>query len=326
MPQPSWRVLSPASVAAQALPEPLRRWREFPSASGHEKVILIFFLGIALAGQFRPLALNQRLNLMLVPILLAALRVAEVYLGRPWSRVGREWASLSLILPAYWSQEYFYHGHSAILQNLWVGWDRTLLYQFGFKAIVEACGSAIPAALETTYLLLYTIPPICLGLIQYFGTRADRNRFLRIFFLGTFTTYAILPLFAVESPRIVFPGADLPAFAGFARQINVWLLDHMDITTSVFPSGHVAVAFSCAFGMLAALPRRKPFWLAAFAVATTVFAATIYGRYHYAVDGTASIAIATAAWLAARFMDYRADLDAASTVATTDMPGNNGRA
>src|SRR5256885_8462475 len=32
---------------------------------------------------------------------------------------------------------------------------------------------------------------------------------------------------------------------------------HADIRTSVFPSGHVAAAFSAAFGMFTALPERK---------------------------------------------------------------------
>jgi hypothetical protein len=39
-------------------------------------------------------------------------------------------------------------------------------------------------------------------------------------------------------------------------------------------------------------------WGAAFAVAFLVYLATVYGRYHYAVDGLASMVIATAAWLA----------------------------
>jgi membrane-associated phospholipid phosphatase len=40
------------------------------------------------------------------------------------------------------------------------------------------------------------------------------------------------------------------------------------------------------------LPRQRVLWLAAFGVATLVYVATIYGRYHYAVDGLASIVVA----------------------------------
>jgi membrane-associated phospholipid phosphatase len=80
------------------------------------------------------------------------------------------------------------------------------------------------------------------------------------------------------------------------RWLNVWILDHADIHTSVFPSGHVAVAWSAAFGLMTALPERKPAGAIMAGLATLVAAATIYGRYHYAVDAVASIAVSVAAW------------------------------
>jgi membrane-associated phospholipid phosphatase len=96
---------------------------------------------------------------------------------------------------------------------------------------------------------------------------------------------------------LAFPNQDLPHAASLWRHINVWLLDHCDISTSVFPSGHVAVAFSSAFGLLRAIPERRWVWLSFLAAAVVVFTATIYGRYHYAADGIASIAISVVAWL-----------------------------
>jgi membrane-associated phospholipid phosphatase len=74
------------------------------------------------------------------------------------------------------------------------------------------------------------------------------------------------------------------------------VLDHLDISTGVFPSGHVAVAFSSAFALLSVLRQRRWIWCSAFIIATMVYVATIYGRYHYAVDGLASIVIAFVAW------------------------------
>ena len=75
------------------------------------------------------------------------------------------------------------------------------------------------------------------------------------------------------------------------RSLNVWVLDHRDMPTSVFPSGHVAVGFSTAFGTYRAVRTRPAIRGAAFAFATLVFIATIYCRYHYAVDGLASIGV-----------------------------------
>ena len=93
----------------------------------------------------------------------------------------------------------------------------------------------------------------------------------------------------VHGPHAAYPLLDLPNISGAGRTVNVWVLDHMDIPTSVFPSGHVAVAFSCAFGMFRAARRHQAIWAGVFAAATVVYAATIYCRYHYAVDGLASI-------------------------------------
>ena len=70
-----------------------------------------------------------------------------------------------------------------------------------------------------------------------------------------------------------------------------------------FPSGHVAVAFSSGFGLLRAMPRKRWWWSAIFATATMVYIATVYGRYHYAADGIASIGISTAAWWVSGVID-----------------------
>ena len=118
------------------------------------------------------------------------------------------------------------------------------------------------------------------------------------FALGTLLAYALLPYFPVESPRIVFAGQDLPNVGTIWHTVNVWILDRLDISTSVFPSGHVAVAFSSAFGMKRALPERPEFFIGFLFAAVLVFLATIYGRYHYAADGVASIVISLATWFA----------------------------
>jgi membrane-associated phospholipid phosphatase len=183
-----------------------------------------------------------------------------------------------------------------------------LLYDFGMKAGVEGLGSTIPFVLELAYLLLYAFPPAALLTLNLIQQRSRIGRYLFVLFLGTFTAYLLLPVWPVSSPRLAYPGVDLPLFEGFPRNINVWVLDHLDILTSVFPSGHVAVAMSNAFGLLVAVPSRHKIWGAAFGAAGLVYAATIYGRYHYAMDGLASIGIATAAWRVGAWLDARGKL------------------
>lgn len=262
----------------------------------HERVAMVYFSLLALWSLARPFAAGRRFLLAALPAAIFLICRLESRKSRAWSRVVREWSSLGLILAAYWALEMFSGGRLPDWEDLLIGWDRLLLDTIGLRTAIEAFGGFVPNTLESAYLGLYTLPHIALGLIYLLGERPQTSKFLLVLFLGTFTAYLMIPFFPLASPRMAFPGMDLPAFQSIPRVINEWLLDHMDISTGVFPSGHVAVAFSCAFGLLSVMPGRRKIWLTAFAVASLIYIATIYGRYHYAVDGLSSITIAALAW------------------------------
>jgi membrane-associated phospholipid phosphatase len=208
--------------------------------------------------------------------------------------MGRDWWPLGLILAGYWAMGWFATPPREALQVELVRIDRVLLYNAHLQALIEAAGGFLPAILETVYLLLYAIPPVCLGILYGCGARSQVPRFLLLVFAGTFATYALLPYVPVVAPRLAFPGADLPHYSGISRRFTIWLLDRLDISTSVLPSGHVAVALSSALGMFAALPRRPIFGWCALGLAALVYLATIYCRYHYAVDGLISVVVVCA--------------------------------
>ena len=260
-----------------------------------EWVALAYFVYLAALSLLRQTPFATRIALVMVPLALWYLWRWESAKSRPWSRVLREWSSLGLILLGYWLLEVFSAPASIVVHAQWLSWDRLLL-DGGLRAAIESTGSAIPAILESVYLCLYGIPALALGAIYLCGERRTSHRFLAVLLFGTFAAYALLPWRPVASPRVAIPEHDLPQYIGAARQFNMWLLDHLDISTSVFPSGHVAVAFSAAFGLVIAIPRRRAICTTAFAVASLVYVATIYGRYHYAIDGAVSFGIAAAAW------------------------------
>jgi membrane-associated phospholipid phosphatase len=259
----------------------------------HERITLAFFVYAAGLAVARGIALPQRSALVVLPFALVAAWRVESMMSRDWSRILRQWLSLGLILVAYWSIGCFASDKLGGVQSVLIDWDRVVLTVM--RPAVEALGGVIPFVLELVYLLLYAIPPICLAALYFYRASGRAPVFLRILFLGTLTVYGMLPYIPVSSPYFAFPLVDPPGFTSAVRELNTWLLARLDIDTSVFPSGHVAVAFSTAFGMRAAIPERRWVWLAAFAAAAIVYAATIYGRYHYAVDGLASIGIAWAA-------------------------------
>jgi hypothetical protein len=264
-----------------------------------EIVALAFFTYLAALSWIRHLPLPHRLVLICLPLLFWSLWKWERAATRPWTRVLREYMTLGLILMGYWSLQWFASTSKlGNLQDRWVAWDQLLLRGYGMRAAIESLGGFIPAILETVYLSLYAIPPVFLTILFLTGARKSTHQFLYILMLGTLTVYACLLFIPVESPRIVYPGMDSPNYSSGPRMLNTWLLDHMDISTSVFPSGHVGVAFSTAFGLFSAVRRRRAVWMSGFALAILVFAATIYGRYHYAADGMASIALTSVVCLA----------------------------
>jgi membrane-associated phospholipid phosphatase len=269
-----------------------------------EKVALAYFAYVAVVLSFETVP-NYRYSLaLLIPFLVAAAVALEARYSVPWSRVLRDWAPLGLILLAYREVEWF-AGKPALvdLERIWVGWDHVLLYDAGMRTTLESTGRFIPSLLEVTYLLLYALPAACMGALYWYGQRSRIDRLLTTLLVGTFCVYALLPYFPTNPPRVAFPAEDSMLTGSLWRTINIWLFEHCDISTSVFPSGHVAVAFSSAFGLLRAMPERRWLYFSVFTIAVIVVIATVYCRYHYAVDGLASIGVSVFAWLSTAAMD-----------------------
>lgn len=262
-----------------------------------ERLILLYFSYVTLRGMLLPAALPMTLaGLVIGALSVVALCLVEARHPRRWLTITRHWALMALILPAYWVLETVSGQPLELLQWSWLAWDRYLLDTAGLRLAIESAGTAGPLVLETAYLLLYAIPPVSLGLVYAVAGRESAERYLLVLMLGTLAAYAVIPVVPVISPRIAFPGADLPYSGSVPRTINIWMLDHLDNAVTVFPSGHVAVAFSSAFGLLRVMRNRPAIWAPAFVLATLVYVATVYGRYHYVVDGLMSIVIAAAAW------------------------------
>jgi len=260
-----------------------------------EKIVIAYFLYLALLAMARALPVTRiALAFLAATVVAGAFWTATLH-PKKWLRVLRDWLPLILILVGYWELQWFASDHWVRWQQTWLNWDRQILGAWGLRTAIEAFGPLIPALLEAAYLCVYAIPPFCVAALYVFGKPERVDRLLTTLFLGGFCAYALIPLFPAKSPRLAFPGSDLPNFGSFFRSVNVWILDRYDISTGVFPSGHVAVSLSSAFGLWRALPEKRGLSYFLFVMATMVYLATIYSRYHYAADGLASAAIAVIA-------------------------------
>jgi membrane-associated phospholipid phosphatase len=284
--------LTPSVNIADAEPAPRPR----AAVRRSEWVIVAFLTYAAMAAVILPVAPPVRnlvvlLNLavILAYSLLIHFDSANRLLGLS---IARDWLPLVLMVLAYREMGWFalpHHGHA--LEAHWVIWDRMVL-RGGAKAVIEAFGPILPSVLEIAYTLVYALAPFALAMLYIYGHRDQADRFLFTFAAGVLLCYAQFPLWPSEPPRVVFFGEDFPLYDSVFRRFNWWILGSYGIHTSVFPSAHVAGAFSAAFGMWRAMPRPKWVSRVLLAMALLIAVATVYGRYHYVADSVAGFSVA----------------------------------
>ena len=214
---------------------------------------------------------------------------------RPALAVLRDWLPLAFLLLAYRQMGWMALPHeNRNFENFWIRFDRLILYEFRLKSAIEFFGPVLPNVLELCYLLVYVMPVAAVAVFHAAGARGRLDRACTILLSATLGAYALYPYFPSEPPRTVFPHSDLPLMSAL-RAFNLKILGAYGIHMSVFPSGHAAAAFSCAFAVRELLPGRRRTGAAFLALAILIAVATVYGRYHFAIDTLAGFALALAA-------------------------------
>ncbi len=269
-----------------------------------ELLLTAYFVYTALLAGVRPIAPEVRSLILFCNAALVFwfFLFAWAHEGRGFTILDhvRDWYPLPLILLAYRQMGWLALPHlNRDFENYWVQWDRALFYQFGFKTAMECLGPVIPNLLELAYLLVYAVPVATVVVFYTSGARRRLDDAYSILLFGTLTTYALYPYFPSEPPRAVFPGADLPMDV-FLRQLNLRVVGEYGIHTSVFPSGHSAAAFSAAFAVMKLIPERPWVGRAFLILAVAIALATVYGRYHFAVDTVAGLGMAGLSLLLSR--------------------------
>lgn len=286
--------LSPAREAVRTQAAAVRR---------SEWVVLAFLAYASLLGSIMPVAPEVRDRIVLVNLSLGILY--GVLIRRDSARprlalsVIRDWLPLATVILAYREMGWFALAHPAhAFESRMVVWDRLLLRDGGRQAI-EVLGPLFPSLLELAYAGVYLLPPFAVATLYLLKRRDLVDQFLFVFAVGVLLCYAQFPFWPSEPPRVVFAGVDLPTYDTALRHFNLWMLGNCGIHTSVFPSAHVGGSVAAAFG-LARLRLRKRWPARVVALAAVLIAiATVYGRYHYAADAAAGLAMGFLASLAA---------------------------
>jgi len=203
----------------------------------------------------------------------------------------RDWAPPLVLLGAYRELELFARSRPGRpLENGWQALDRVLLNECHVRGAIEGAGWLLPLYLELTYLLVYGIGFFLMLVVYRARRRAIADRVLFVYLLGALLAYAIIPFFPSAPPRSLFSDSG-PQVMTPLRRLNLMIVNDAGVHTGVFPSAHVSSAFSAAWALLLLVrERRKEAWgMLLYAVSVSV--ATVYGRYHYAVDAAAGFAV-----------------------------------
>jgi membrane-associated phospholipid phosphatase len=263
-----------------------------------ERLLLAYFVYVAALASW----LLPRQQVLKTWALVACVAAAIALLRRAKPLV-RDLMPLAFTLAAYREMNWFTPAvQDHHLERSWILWDRWLLDQHRLRAAIELAGPWIPGLLELCYLLVYAVAPVSIVLLYRSGCSAQAGRLWLAYFAGTLGAYALFPYFPSEPPRTVFSGADLPQVATVFRKLNLLIVGGYGIHSSVFPSAHVSSAFSAAWGLMSAIPQRPWIGRLMAVYAFLVALATVYGRYHYAVDALAGAAMSVLAVIALRLI------------------------
>jgi membrane-associated phospholipid phosphatase len=257
-----------------------------------EWIFVAYFIYVAgIAAAIRPeLTVQAAVLGAVVACMIAAL--ARI----PGTGMARDWLPVIYVLIAYREMNWFTPATRDFhLEHSWIIWDRMLLRDWGLRPAIESLGYGIPAYLELCYALVYAIGPFSIAALYAANRRARADRFLTVYTTGTLLSYALFPFFPSDPPRVVFAGADMPAIGNVFRDFNLFIVGSYGIHSSVFPSAHVSSAFAAAWGLMRFLPERPWVGRGMLIYAFSVTVATVYGRYHYAADALAGVAIGLAA-------------------------------
>jgi membrane-associated phospholipid phosphatase len=283
-----------------------------------EWVVAVFFSWTTVLALVLPISGHMRARTLIANVVVLLLYVWLFRLQRyPLAQITRDWFPQALMILAYKQMGWFAPAtHTNLREHQWIVWDRLLLDRLHGRAIIESLGPILPSLLELSYALVYAVPPITMAVIYATGLRRRTDTLLTIYLLGLFLCYAQFPFWPSEPPRVVFPGEDNPTVHTAMRSFNLWLVGNYGIHTSVFPSAHVSGAVAAAFGIAYLLPQRRRLVLVYFVYSVLVAIATVYGRYHYAVDAAAGFLVGVfgflfGVWLTARADQYRAHAGAA---------------
>ena len=172
--------------------------------------------------------------------------------------------------------------------------DEQWLRRTGVLPAFEGAPMIVREFFELSYLLVYAALPVGAIVLLASGQAAAAARYWTIVLVAEFACYAVLPWVQTRPPMLLEARPPARASDGPLRRLNQAIAARGSIHANTIPSGHAAGAFACALAIGDALPIAGAVFAA---LAVSIAAASVLGRYHYAADAVLGFAVAIVAWL-----------------------------
>jgi hypothetical protein len=214
-----------------------------------------------------------------------------------WARLWRDLMPLVYILVGYRLPALLVTRTNQVLERRLLALDHRW---FGIGHVTAISGRAartMTELLELAYLCCYPMVPIGFACLYVAGLGEESDRFWTAILLAVFGCYGMLPWLPTRPPRAI-EGEPMQS-AGLVRGVNLRVLGVASIQLNTFPSGHAAASLATALAVGARLPLAG-FLLGLLALAIAI--GSVVGRYHYAADALAGVALAIVGFVISRLV------------------------
>jgi membrane-associated phospholipid phosphatase len=253
-----------------------------------EWIAFLYFLYLAGVCWLRPLPASRRLLVTGASLTLAA-AIGAVALYAPAGV--RDWAPLLYVTVGYYLTGRLFVKPSPALESWLRAWDRRLL---GDPTSRFAHWPAwIVAYLDIVYMFCFLLLPGGFAALTATGHSRLANHYWTMVLAADLGAFAPLSVFQTRPPWMIEGAAALPD--GSVHRLASYMVRNATIRVNTFPSGHVAVSLAAALAVSSSMPLTGGILLA---LAASVSAACIVGRYHYVVDVLAGAVLAGGVWAA----------------------------
>jgi membrane-associated phospholipid phosphatase len=260
-----------------------------------EKILYLYFVFLSLliiifAEPFGNEYICIAINLLFVIILWSSRRSAQKWHNK-WTTFLYYWTPIILFTFMYEEVEPLLH----LISNNWCDEYLSLIDQkiFGvnFSLWVEQFDYPFLNEIFTFgYIIYFVIIPVTAAIHYFAGNKSEYAQMLAQVILALCISYILFIFFPAQSPRFYHAHLIQSEMTGlFFSNLEEQIMSLGSYRGGAFPSAHIAVAILCWTSLFR---RHRRFFHIMTPFIFLMIIGTIWGRYHYAIDGIAGIFLA----------------------------------